>query len=686
MAVTNADILGWLNANPNATPELINKTMAEAGVSAAQYQSATGTPPPQVAQPTSLSREVSPPPPVTQGSSPQKVETLLQELVGNQAINTVLPTPVYERGGPVQVNPPVPTEDAKTTLTKQILAQGTTSQWSGEGKGSTEANATDIAGILSSIGITDINQFGQIPKVGSIGVTPQYQYIDTGQSDEYGPVYTTKLIGYTDANGNPVDASKVVDTGEGLIANNVVIGTTYGNKVTGQEVPNTYSERQVGNAFGGTYQGKGNTAYRVDMSSGTPVFYTTEASSKDTSLLPLVQMALMATGAGSLLGNAILGAGASQVAANALGGALLGAGTTSIAGGDAWKGALLGGAGGALGGALSDASSVPMLDAADTAGGLIPKYGTSYDDWMQLVLDNPEAQQALLNAITNQASQTGLTATTDAQNLTTSPSVENVNVTGVKTPITTSQVISAISQLPVVNVNGQTTKEISPDILNSVTSLLNKNLTTTPTVEVTATNPNKSSVTPTIPIDSNLTVTNPPTVEVTGTNPNKNDTVLVNTVTPTTTTTTTTPTKTDTKLTTSDVIKLLGIGTTIAGINAATSGGGGGGVTQYPIVPIPSGWSPATAAKVAPATKLPDINFGDRNLLIGTQWEKFLSPDYGKVPAPVQYSQPSNLSYNDLMSILGSKQGYPAASNLSINDVISGIQNQYGQTPSSTMG
>ena len=40
MAVTNADILGWLNANPDASPELINKTMAEAGVSAAQYQAA----------------------------------------------------------------------------------------------------------------------------------------------------------------------------------------------------------------------------------------------------------------------------------------------------------------------------------------------------------------------------------------------------------------------------------------------------------------------------------------------------------------------------------------------------------------------------------------------------------------------------------------------------------------------
>ena len=36
--VTNADILGWLNANPNADATLINQTMKEAGVSANQYQ------------------------------------------------------------------------------------------------------------------------------------------------------------------------------------------------------------------------------------------------------------------------------------------------------------------------------------------------------------------------------------------------------------------------------------------------------------------------------------------------------------------------------------------------------------------------------------------------------------------------------------------------------------------------
>jgi len=85
-------------------------------------------------------------------------------------------------------------------------------------------------------------------------------------------------------------------------------------------------------------------------------------------------------------------------------------------------------------------------------------------------------------------------------------------------------------------------------------------------------------------------------------------------------------------------------------------------------------------------TTLPPINFGNRNLLVGTQWEKLLDPNYGKIPEPVQYGQPSDLSYNDLMGILGNRQGMPSASNLTINDIISGIQNQYGQVPSRTMG
>ena len=118
----------------------------------------------------------------------------------------------------------------------QILAQGNIDKWTGEGKGSAEANATDMATILAGIGITDINQFGALP------------------------------------------------------------GGKFGNKITGQEVPNTYGERQTGNAIGGTFSGKGNTGYRVNFdATGKPIFYTTSASSSN--VPNWVKAAIIAAGA-----------------------------------------------------------------------------------------------------------------------------------------------------------------------------------------------------------------------------------------------------------------------------------------------------------------------------------------------------------------------------------------------------
>ncbi len=129
-------------------------------------------------------------------------------------------------------------------LTQQILATSDPTKWTGQGKGSAQANAADMARIIAETGATDISQFGQITK--QVPVTS------------------------TDENGN------TYDTGETKTV------TTYGNKATGQEVPNTYSERQTGNAFGGTFSGKGNTGYRVEFDpSGKPIFYTTGASSSD---------------------------------------------------------------------------------------------------------------------------------------------------------------------------------------------------------------------------------------------------------------------------------------------------------------------------------------------------------------------------------------------------------------------
>jgi hypothetical protein len=157
-----------------------------------------------------------------------------------------------------------PDSEVVTALAKQILGQGLTSKWTGAGKGSAEANARDMAKILAGIGITDIKQFGPI----------------TREVDAY--------IG-SDDSGNPIYEKQTE--------------RTFGNKETGQVVPLTYSGRQTGNFFGGTYDGKGNTGYGVSFApDGTPIFYTQGASSNTLANLmqdmgPVFQIGLaLATG------------------------------------------------------------------------------------------------------------------------------------------------------------------------------------------------------------------------------------------------------------------------------------------------------------------------------------------------------------------------------------------------------
>jgi len=202
------------------------------------------------------------------------------------------------------------------TLANQILGQKLTSQWKGQGYGSAEANAKDMATILTGIGITDIKQFGKVTAYEPVQEmyktyngqqvitttdeegktvsyirqpTGEYQYDwDTGQQypvTQFAPVPPDAKLGsvyglYVGFDTvTPVDQSKITfKDGKPVVA----VGETFGNKATGQAVPNTYSERQTGNAWGGTFAGDGNTGYRVQFTpDGTPIFYTTYASSND---------------------------------------------------------------------------------------------------------------------------------------------------------------------------------------------------------------------------------------------------------------------------------------------------------------------------------------------------------------------------------------------------------------------
>jgi hypothetical protein len=211
---------------------------------------------------------------------------------------------------------------ATDDLIKQILASSNTSKWTGEGFGSAEKNAADMAKILNEIGITDIKQFGKVPEYQraevQYGVNGQvarqdedgnYYIMASGGTDSEGnqinyrqsvdPKDLQKIYGYYSNDGEisrfvPADQSKVnVKDGVPLIQ----VGENFGNKLTGQTVKNTYGERQTGDFFGGTYTGKGNTAYGVQLDAqGNPMFYTQGASSNDVAKImqdlgPVGQMA-----------------------------------------------------------------------------------------------------------------------------------------------------------------------------------------------------------------------------------------------------------------------------------------------------------------------------------------------------------------------------------------------------------
>ena len=181
-------------------------------------------------------------------------------------------------------------------LVKQILASSDSSKWKGEGKGSAQANAADMANILAKAGITDIKQLGVKQEV------IPYMAGEWGESPEQ-------------------------------------IVNKYYNKETGQELENTYGERQIGTFFGGTYSGKGNTGYGVAFDAqGNPQFFTSGASSSDLTKDTLIALGVMggiglATSGLGAVGTEGLLSGGTTAAELGTGVSGMGAGTGLTAGG-----------------------------------------------------------------------------------------------------------------------------------------------------------------------------------------------------------------------------------------------------------------------------------------------------------------------------------------------------------------
>lgn len=682
------------------------------------------------------------PPSVVNQLISQAPEALVQD-----SAPTVEPTPV---SAPQQSAPQPPVEEPKASkqdivdsLTKQILGSSDTSKWQG-GVGAEDA-AKDMAKIMAGIGITDISQFGKVTQ--------------TGLQEDVRP---DGRGGFVNLKGQPVDPAGVVplEMDGNIVGYSSPTGTqeTYGNKATGQAVPITYSERQTGNAFGGTFEGKGNTGYRVDFdASGKPVFYTTSASSRDDIgvFAPIIAAALT-----PVLGPAalsLLGPTASTLATSALTGALVGGSTAAITGDSIAKGALLGGAGGAVSNLVSP--YLPSLPTADVPIDFVGGTPESINDALaeNFVKDLKAAgvtnvSEFITNVGGNVVSPTQIPSVAPVENVqVTAPiaptptinelvnaiaaqqpitpqepvaPVENVRVTApVEPPAppvtpTIAEVLNTIAQAPTpVEVTApKAPEQVSPEIINAVNAQIAANVTPAqlPPVEVTA------------PRVEAPTVETPKTVEqviasivpelvMTASTPKEPEQpqqpiIVAPPIAPTLPEVTTiaerpstitneaepapvivsppiaetVPPKTYTTREIIDMIRLGMLGASVLGAANQDTG-----PTGFPIVPVPEDWKSPTYTKDLPSvaqTQLPPIDFGNRNLLIGTQWEKFLDPNYGQVPQPVQFNQLSSMSYDRLMDILGTGRDTLPSQALSINDVISGIQNQYGQALKGTMG
>ena len=381
-------------------------------------------------------------------------------------------------------------------------------------------------------------------------------------------------------------------------------------------------------------------------------------------------------------------------------GATIAGGSTALTGGsaeDTLRAALLGGGGGYLGNELNsylntaggavlgDASDIAMqmADAGKTLTEIettLTNSGFSADVVAESLKD--AANTLVPKAINIPSNVSGLTDAVNVVGQSATPTINNL--------INTLASTASASTTPALTVTGD--RQVDQQTVNAINNALitnapetvkitdNKPLTADQVVNLLATNPNAlSAVTQPIPqqtiiaerpssITDAITAATIPLIQPT--TPLEVPKVVA-----------------EKEMSNAEKIRLAQLGLSAAGLLTAGSALSNTGTpTGFDIVPIPETFLTPPKPTVAPFTPLPPINFGDRNLLIGTQWEKFLDPNYGKVPEPIRYSQPSSLSYNDLMGILGSRQGMPPASGLSINDIISGIQNQYGQAPTRTMG
>jgi hypothetical protein len=397
MAVTNADILGWFNANPGASDELIARTMQEAGVSPTRLAEVTGAPVAEVVN---------------------RYETAISAPVAPTVAPSVAPPPPERLlGGPVQMPPPVP-----TVTNADIL-----------GWFNANPNASDelIAQTMKEAGVTP-TRLAQVTGAPAADVAVRYATaLSPTVTDYQGAVYDTATIlklaqqitpsidpnavrgGVFKTSGESVgfnydEASKILGKAP-TAAEQVVLDMARHLAKEGVTDLSQVDASTTNRRFGSTYTGGGGTIYEIKRDdAGNPVISTWGKTTNDNKAIlgalaiaglafgiPGLSEGLLGGGAGATTAGltaaeaaglgltaaeaASLGLSAAEfAAATGTAGAVAGTvGTTGLTMAElAQLDLALGGAGGtagatALGNALMTGATIPTITALTGGSGLL---------------------------------------------------------------------------------------------------------------------------------------------------------------------------------------------------------------------------------------------------------------------------------------------------------------------------
>jgi hypothetical protein len=332
MAVSNQEVLNWLQANPQATDAEIAQAAAAAGVSAQQLAQVVGLPVEQVIQ---RSQNVG----VSLPTAPQAVTPAAPTAAPVKDWNYDEYLQVIKQGGDLNEQAqrlakeaPVMAANASNVFNEIIAQQqaGTNEFWYKGNTASNEAAAADFALRLAENGISSLNQLGQ---------SKVFSGYNEGGVEEFADVTINK------ATGQPLPRPELLGRGE-----------------RGLDIDY-------------------NLAFAAD---GTAIPFTSNRESswmsfRENALKPAAAFALATLGA-PVIGAAVA-PGLTAATQGAIGGAIAGGGSAALTGGNVLQGALLGGAGGYLQGANNVAPGLgPQTDASFIAADAAQLAGQGFNE------------------------------------------------------------------------------------------------------------------------------------------------------------------------------------------------------------------------------------------------------------------------------------------------------------------